>query len=239
VFVNASAGIDSPKALEGKRIGLRTWQTTAIHWIRGMLRDDYGVDLTSVHFFTQDEEDVPVIWPIKGYKVERVPRGRNVDEMLCQGDLDAVFYPETLQSIVRGDARVKRLWDDPKAEEIKYFQRTGLFPLMHTVVFHDRVLEQHPWAAVEMLQAFRRSKALAFQKLNDPRHVSLAWVQALAEEQKRLMGADPWSYDLDPSTRKHLELMIRWGVDFGLMPAQVEPEAFFFPSTLQVMPAYV
>lgn len=239
VFTNVAAGIANPKSLEGKRVGVRTWQTTAVHWIRGMLRDDYGVDLTSIRFYTQDEEDIPVIWPIKGFRVERVPPDRNVDEMLCKGDLDAVFYPETLPSIARGDSRVKRLWDDPKSEEIRYFQKTGWFPLMHTVVFRDVVLEKYPWVAVELLQAFRRCKELAFQRLNDPRHVSLAWAQALLEEQKRLMGPDPWSYDLDESNRKHLELMILWGVDFGLMPQRIDPSRLFFAPALDALPSYV
>lgn len=239
IFVNAGAGIRTPKDLEGKRIGLRTWQTTAVHWIRGILQDEYSVDLSSMHFYTQDEEDIPVIWPVKGFHVERVPAGRNVDEMLCKGDLEAAFYPETLPSIVRENPLIKRLWDDPKAEEIRFYQKTGLFPLMHTVVFRNDVLERYPWAAVEILRAFRQSKELAFRRMLDPRNISLAWVQALVEEQKRVMGPDPWPYDLGESNRKHLELMVRWGVEFGLMPSPIEVEDFFFPPTLEVPPVYV
>ncbi len=238
-FVNAAAGIKTAKDLEGKRIGLRTWQTTAVHWGRGILQDQYGVNLQSCKWFTQDEEDIPVIWPIKGFDVQRVPAGRDVDEMLCKGELDAVLYPETLPSIIKGDPRVKRLFEDAKAEEMAHYKDTGLFPIMHTVVLRNDVYEKHPWAAVEMLQAFQKSKDLAFKKMINPRRTSLAWIQDLYEEQQRVMGNNPWPYDLGPSNRKHLELMVKWGVEHGLMPKSIKVEEFFAPNSLEPLPAYV
>ena len=239
VFVRADAGIREPKDLEGKRTGLRTWQTTAVHWIRGILQDDYGVDLTTVRFYAQHQEDIPDILPLRRFHVERVPPGRDIEEMLLSGDLDAVFYPETLPAVHRGDPRVRRLWEDAKAEEIRHFRRTGCFPIMHVVVFRDEVLERHPWAAVELLRAFRQAKELAYRRLRDPRRISLAWVEHLLEEQRRVLGPDPWAYDLGPSNRMHLERMIKWAVDFELIPEPLPPEALFFPPALDEPPVDV
>src|SRR5579862_1917614 len=84
LFVNAAAGITEPKQLEGAKIGRRTWQTTAGFWMRGILEDSYGLDLKSVEWFTQDEEDIPIELP-QGYRLTRVPEGDDVDRMLLAG----------------------------------------------------------------------------------------------------------------------------------------------------------
>lgn len=236
ILVNTQAGIRQPQDLNGKRIGLREYQNSAAIWIRGILQDEYGVDLRSITWVAQDVEDHPVELP-PWVMLERAPEGDNLDSMLLRGDIAAAMYPELLPTFARGGSdKVGRLFSDSKAEEIAYYRKTGLFPLMHTVVVRDSVLEKYPWVANSMLKAFRESKRRAYRRMEDPRTVSLAWFRDTLEEQRRVMGPDPWPYDLGPSNRKALETMIRYEVEQGLLARPFTVDELFFESTLDETP---
>ena len=88
-----------------------------------------------------------------------------------------------------------------------------------------------PWVANALLKAFRASKELAWRQMEDPRRVSLAWLRELIEEQREVLGPDPWPYDL-PSNRKALETMIRYSHRLGMIGRAMEPEELFFPGVL-------
>ncbi len=237
LFVNRQAGIAHPRDLIGKRVGLRTWQTTAGVWMRGILQSEYGVPLEQVHWFTQSEEDVPLTLP-PGLRVERLPAEANLDALLVEGELDAALYPEILPSIVRGDSRVGRLFPDPKAEEQAYYRKTGIFPIMHTVVIRDTVLQAHPWVAVTLLQAFQQAKERAYRQLQNPRTVALAWVRECLEEQRAVLGPDPWVYGFAPN-RHPLATFCEYAYQQGLTRRRFTPEELFVPSTLHEIPKYV
>ena len=237
VFCRTSAEIEEPGDLNGKRIALRTFQNTAGVWTRGILADDYGVDLGSIQWLTQDEEETP--WePPDWLHIERVRAGANLDTMLLEGELDAAIYPEMLPSFARGDPRVRRLFADPKQVEHEYFERTGIFPIMHTVVIKDTVLRDFPWAAVSMLRAFRDSKDRCYARLADPRQTALAWVQDLLEEQRAVLGPDPWPYALEPN-RSTLEALVRYSHAQGLIPRAPAIEELFAENSLSESPRYV
>lgn len=237
VFCRTDAGIRQPSDLNGRRVALRTFQNTAGVWTRGILADDHGLDLASVRWLTQDEEETP--WePPTWLHIERVPAGVNIDRMLVDGQLDAAIYPEALPSFARGDPRVGRLFQRPKEVEREYFQRTGVFPIMHTVVVRNDVLRSFPWVAVSMLRAFREAKECCYQRLSDPRQTALAWVQDLLEEQRALLGPDPWPYALDPN-RAALSTLIRYSESQGLIPRAPAVEELFAENTLGESPRYV
>src|SRR5574341_2309794 len=78
IFVHAGAGIQGPKDLEGRRVGLRTFQTTAGLWARGILQHEYGVAIDTVEWLTQDEEDVPLGDDAPRLRLRRLPPGKDV-----------------------------------------------------------------------------------------------------------------------------------------------------------------
>jgi 4,5-dihydroxyphthalate decarboxylase len=237
VFVSQASGIQAPKELEGRRVGIRTWQTTAGLWARGILQDDHGVDLRSIDWVAQDDEDIP-LRDGHPFRISRAPAGREVTEMLEAGALDALIYPELPEAVRRGDSHVARLFPDPKAAEIEYVTRTGFFPLMHTVVIRRAVVDANPWLPRELLVAFQASKDRAFDAMHDPRRVSLAWFGEAMAEQRRILGDDPWAYDF-ARNRVALETMIRWSHEQGMISRRFEPEALFARSTLEAPPRYV
>jgi 4,5-dihydroxyphthalate decarboxylase len=236
LFVNRDAGVTSPRDLEGRAVGLRTWQTTAGLWTRGILEDFYGVNLRAIEWVCQDEEDLPL--DLHDFRLRRVPEGQDVDRMLVDGELAGLMYPEIPPSFRDGDPRIKRLFSDAKAEEQRYFRETGIFPIMHTVVIRESLLEWNPWLAMNVVQAFRKAKARAWKKMEDPRRVSLAWFREGLEEQRTVLGADPWPYDL-PNNWKAVDAMCEYAARGGLTRRRLSVDELFFPPSVDEPPRYV
>lgn len=233
IFVPEQSAIREPGDLNGKRIGLRTWQTTAGLWARGILQDEHGVDLSSIEWVTQDAEDIPMEHA-GTYAIARVPDGSNIVDLLRSGHLDAAIYPEQLG----GRPGIRRLFADSRSAEIAYHQRTGHFPIMHTVVVRRELVDAMPWIARELLLAFRRSKQLAFDALRDPRRVSLVWLREALEEQEAVLGPDPWAYEF-ARNEATLATMVRYAHEQGFISEPFPAAALFVPSTLEELPIYV
>lgn len=216
VFINTAKGIRTPQDLNGKRIGLKTYQATAILYLRGLLAGEYGVDLTSIEWVTELEEEIPFT-PPAGIRLSRAPDGSDISEMLAEGEVDAVIHPDIIAPILRQDPRVGRLFEDYRAEEEAYFRRTGIFPIMHATAIRSEILEEHPWVANNLAQAFERAKFAGYRRMANPRIVPLAWFLDEWDAQRELMGPDPWEFGLTPSNRKNLETLIGYSKAGGLI----------------------
>ena len=230
-------GIEKPSDLNGKRVALDTLQNSAGLWMRGILQDHYGVDLKTIEWWCQEEEDIP-FEPAKWMKVRRVPKGKNIDQMLLDGELEGALYPETLPSIRNRSPKVALLFADPKKAEIDYYKNGGHFPIMHTVVIKNDVLEKNPWVAISMVRAFQRAKEVCYERMRDPRTFALVWVKDLMDEQKAIFGSDPWPYTLDDN-RKALEAVIRYEYEQGMIKKAPHAEDLFVPPSLQRIQHYV
>ena len=238
VVKRAGAGIEKPADLNGKRVGLDTLQNSAGLWMRGILQDHYGVDLKSIEWWCQEEEDVPfqsAAW----MKVRRVAHGKDIDRMLVEGELEAAIYPETLPSIRSGSPRVALLFPDTRKAEIDYFGRSGIFPIMHTVVIRNEILERQPWVAISVVQGFQKAKELCYRRMQDPRTLALAWASEVLREQKEALGADPWPYGLAEANRKALEAVVRYEFEQGMIRTKPAVEELFFPPSLQEIQHYL
>ncbi len=230
-------GIEKPADLNGKRVALDTLQNSAGLWMRGILQDHYGVDLKSIEWWCQEEEDIP-FEPASWMRVKRVTDGKNIDQMLRAGELEAALYPETLPSIRSGNPKVALLFPNPKHAEIEYYKNGGFFPIMHTVVIKNDVLEKNPWAAMSLVREFQRAKELCYERMKDPRSFALVWVKDLMDEQKAIFGPDPWPYNLEDN-RKALAAVIRYEHEQGMIKKAPAPEELFFPPSLQRIQHYV
>ena len=230
-------GIEKPSDLNGKRVALDTLQNSAGLWMRGILQDHYGVDLKTIEWWCQEEEDIP-FEPVQWMKVKRVPEGKNVDRMLLDGELEGALYPEVLPSIRKGSPKVDLLFPNPKAAEIDYYKKSGIFPIMHTVVIKNHILEKHPWVAMSLVQAFQHAKEVCYERMRDPRSFALVWVKELMDEQKAIFGPDPWPYNLEDN-RKALEAAVRYVYEQGMIKNKPKIEALFFSPSLQKIQHYV
>ena len=118
---------------------------------------------------------------------------------------------------------VKRLFDDYKALEMDYFQRTGIFPIMHTTAIKRDIVARHPWVPMNLTIAFERAKRLAYQHMENPRRVPLAWFRDAWEEQEDILGTDPWLYGLNDSNRGNLGTLIMAAQQGGTLPPRWVP----------------
>ena len=110
VFINAQKGIEKPTDLIGRKIGLKTFQATALVWIRGILEDEFNLPYNHVNWCAEKEEDVPFD-PPSGLTLVRTPSGQRVETLLAEGELDGVIHPDIISPILDRDPRVKRLFE--------------------------------------------------------------------------------------------------------------------------------
>jgi 4,5-dihydroxyphthalate decarboxylase len=226
MYIDTGKGIAKPKDLIGRKIGVKTLMTTAVLWMRGILEHEYGVPLKSIEWFAELEDDVEVKLPAD-LKLTRLPPEKSVETMLAEGELDAVLHSDLIKPMLAKDKRVARLFPDPKKEEVAYYQKTGIFPIMHVLGLRQTLAEQHPWVAVNLFRAFNEAKAIAMARMQNPRIVPLAWYRDAWEEQERILGTDPWEYGLTDKNRKNLETLIGYSHEQGLIKKKLTLDELF------------
>ncbi len=226
VFLNAGKGIQKPSDLIGKKVGLRNFQATANLWIRGILEHEHGLPHRSIIWFKQDEEEVDWSPPVD-LRIQRVGPGKDVEEMLLSGELDALVHPEVIKPILQKDNRVSRLFPDYRNLEMDYYRRTGIFPIMHTTAIKQEIVEKYPWVPVNLMKAFDAAKSIAYKRMENPRIVPLAWFRYFWEEQEETLGPDPWLYGLGETNKKALETLMQYSQEQGLIGRKMGLEELF------------
>jgi 4,5-dihydroxyphthalate decarboxylase len=227
IYVRTDRGIRTAADLAGRTIGLPEYQQTAALWVRGILREHYGVDTRGIAWRTGGER-VAITLP-DGFDVQ--PLGRNLEAALESGEIDALIAPRPPACL--GLAPVARLYPDYRAEEMAWHRASGFFPIMHCLAVRKDIAAAHPWLPLELHRAVCRAKALSLAELQlvNVLRVSLPWIAAAYEEQAAVMGGDPWPYGF-ARNREEVAAMIRYAVADGLAAEAIPPEALFHPSTL-------
>lgn len=233
VQVNAKAGIESAKDLEGKRVGIHFWQNTAGVWTRGALQNYYNVDLTSIDWLANKTEAAPTL--PAGIRIRPLPEHTGpadpfMDSLLLAGDLDAVIGPNVLPSVTRRDPRVRRLFRDYKSEEQAYFRQTGVFPISHVIAMDRAFVERYPNAPIALLQAYRQARDIALNRIegSDPVILTISWAAAALAEQRELMGERYCAYNVEDN-RRSLEAFTELVYQQGLTPTKLDYTSFFHP----------
>jgi 4,5-dihydroxyphthalate decarboxylase len=225
IYVNANAGIESARDLEGKRVGIPGWANSANVWARGALQHHYNVDLTKINWFAARTEGVQ---PPAGINLQQASN-RDLSGLLASGELDAVIEPNVLQAIQEGDPRVRRLFRDWKAEEQGYFKATGIFPISHMLTFAQSYVDKNPDAPVALLKAFRAARDEAYRRVEEQTIISISWTSALLDEQRRVLGENPWPYNV-ADNRVPLEAMCQYAHEHNLTPTRLDYQSFFHPT---------
>lgn len=98
---------------------------------------------------------------------------------------------------------------------------------MHTTAIKQDIVEGYPWVPTSLMEAFQRAKEIAYQRMENPRRVPLAWFRHAVEEQEDILGKDPWVYGLGVANRKNLETLIQYSHEQGLIPRRLRVEDLF------------
>jgi 4,5-dihydroxyphthalate decarboxylase len=230
IYVRTDRGIARPEDLAGRIIGVPEYQQTAALWVRGMLRDQHGVDTRAIAWRSGGER-TPLQLP-PGLDVQTIAAGDTLDTMLAEGRIDAFIGPRPPACFLQRTAPVARLFADTRAAEEAYYKASGFFPIMHCIAIRRDVAEAHPGLAVALQRAFETAKAQALAELAmvNVLRVSLPWIAAEAAAQTAFMGGDPWPYGF-ARNRDEIAAMCRYAVADGLAMRELAPEALFHPAT--------
>jgi len=244
IFVNALKGIQYPGDLAGRRVGeLQRYGHDAGVWAKGVLSDDFGIRVSSMeHYVGGIERTVPgpdwaPLDPPAGVTIHRLTPEQGLDAMLERGEIDALFSAHIPPSARNNPARVRRLFQNFEDVERDYFRRTGIFPIMHTVVIRRDVYEQNRWIAYELMQAFEEAKALATQSYNAGdmffnAPTMIPWFVSLREKNRALLGENFWPYGVE-ANRKTLETCLRYHQEQGILKRSYNIDELFALETLR------
>ena len=235
MYLRADSKIGAPADLKGKRVGVADYQMTAAVWTRGFLSDDYGVKPGDISWVIG--RPVRTIKPPANITCEFMRQDTTLETMLERGEIDAlvsVMIPPTLGSSVR------RLFAEPRQVERDYYQRTGIFPIMHTFVLKKALYDANPWLAISFYRAFTRARDIAYYWMydTDALTVGLPWVIDELETTRKIFGPQVWDYSIEGS-RPTLEALVRHLDEQKLTRRPMKVEELFVPNIGPGMAEYL
>ncbi len=231
-YVRADRGIKMPKDLEGKSVGIPEWAQTAGIYARGFLSETAGVDLSKIKWVQAGmneagrEEKVEFTLP-KGIQYSQ-RRDSSLTAMLLSGELDAAISARVPDAFNCGGGKIARLYPDYRGEEIRYYEATGIFPIMHVIAMRRAVFERYPWVAMNLFKAFEQAKERSLERIADltASRIPVPWASAIAGEWCQSFGADPFPYGLE-ANRKTLDAFCRFSHDQGVTAKRLTPDDLF------------
>lgn len=239
IYVRTDSGIKQPKDLEGRRIGIPEWGQTAGVYVRGALADQFDVDLSSIIWIQSG-----VHQPGRSEKVKfNLPKwvnlqsdiDHNLNDLLLSGVVDAVITAHPIQSFKDQDPLVARMFDDPRDVELDYFKKTRCFPIMHTIVIRDDVLNENPWVAQTVYKGLNLARERCVSRLSDATAsaIPMPWIFSVLRDSRNLFGNhDIWAYGIEEN-RATLETFIRYCFEQGITDSLISPEDLFFENTFE------
>src|SRR5947207_4132942 len=192
IVYNTKSGIRSPRDLEGRTVGVhRGYTVTTGVWIRSILQHQYGVDLNKITWLLSGDEHVAEYRPPAN--VIRVKPGQELEDMLASGEIPAAVNVELQHP------DVKPLIPDPVEAGFNALSSTGHYPINHTVVVRDELLDAHPDLAADIFSAFAEAKRTYVERLRSGRITAPSRTDERYKRVMEITGADPLPYGIEPN----------------------------------------
>jgi 4,5-dihydroxyphthalate decarboxylase len=288
IYVNNNSGINSFGDLKGKKISIPDYGMTAALWFRILLKDLYGIEARDNLWYQNRTKELSHAGMVgldrEGHGVARdvalhfLPVDQAADILLDRGEIDASFPFSTTEGVTVGNRTVidryggtpltdnphfRKLIDDEGKKNLvfEFFRKTGCHMPNHHVIIRNDVLAEHPWVAMELFEALKRSKEVAYEQAKQARSaflyleadywreyadvfgegtfpIGLPALRRLAEkssayleEQRSVFGEDPFPQGLS-AMRKTIERAVRGSLEQGLITKPIRLEDLYHPSTL-------
>ena len=238
ILVRRGAGIDKPADLKGKRVGVPEYQQTAALWGRGVLQHEFGVAPQDMEFWMERTPEMSHggatgFAPPPGVTVNQIPADKSIGSMMLAGELDAALHYLSGRNLVdrsRADLTAnpdfKYLFNDPIAEGIRFYKKTGLLPINHQTVVRRDVFDKEPWVALNLIKAFDRANKVADAQraAHVQDHLAAGLLSGDAETRLLRHGVK--------ANRKVMETIAQYSLEQGLTPRRLPIEELFAPSAM-------
>lgn len=244
ILVRKDRGILRPEDLKGKRVGVPEYQQTAALWSRGILEHEFGVSAKDIEWFMEREPEkshggATGFKPPEGVRLNHIPTSTNIGEMLVSGQLDATLLYLNNRNLVdrsRIDLEsvdtIEPLFRDRLAETARYFSKTGIYPINHTLVVRRELYEQHPWLALNLFHAFSAAKKDVERETAESLQ-SFLETGLIASSAQQVLKSDPKAYGMKAS-RNVIETISQYVYEQGLTDRHVEVDELFASSTMDI-----
>jgi 4,5-dihydroxyphthalate decarboxylase len=202
----ADSPLRGPADLVGKRVGVRAFSQTTGVWVRGILREEYGIDHRAITWVTA--EDAHVLEYADPPNVVRIAPGQDLRTLLLTGEIDAAIALPGLEA-----GTVRTVIPDAEVAAAAWYRKTGAYPVNHVLCVRDRLLAEHAWLADELYGLCQAAKSAATAPSAESRY-------------RAIVGDDSLPYGLE-ANRIGITLCLRYAAEQGLIPTQYAPEALF------------
>jgi 4,5-dihydroxyphthalate decarboxylase len=234
ITINRNA-ICAPKDLEDKRVGLPLYTMTAAIFLRGLLRHDYDVDLSTIEWVEGAINEAkphghPSVPPLlKPIAITVNNSGKSLGDLLGAGEIQCILG-SNMPTAMRTNPDIQRLFPNFREVEKDYYRRTRIFPIMHLVVIRRGLYERHPYVATSLYNAFEESKRRAWARMRylGTLRYMLPWLPDHLDEIDAVFGTDPWPYGVE-ANRPTLEALVQYLHEQALIAAPMPVDELFVP----------
>jgi 4,5-dihydroxyphthalate decarboxylase len=231
IWIHTEAGIQKPQDLKEKRVGIADYSMTALVFVRGLLRHQYGVLPQDIHWFRRRSEHVSIDIP-PGIRIDNIAQDQTLDGLLEDGKLDAVAVTSPPRAFLQGSPLVRRLFPDCRTVEAEYYRQTKIFPIMHMVVVRRAIYEQDRSVAIRLVEGFEAAKCAAFEDYREGLS-SLPWANLDLEYAQQVLGKDVYPYGVKKNLPT-LEAATLYSHEQGLTPTRFAVNELFAGETLEL-----
>jgi 4,5-dihydroxyphthalate decarboxylase len=255
LYVNTASGIAGLCDIKGKRIGVPDYEMTAALWFRITLKELYGIEAGDNVWFNGRTKELSHAGALGldkkgpvGVEHHWLTAEQTLDRMLESGEIDVCTAIRPQSRVTAGDPTVIDRWggtettgnprlrklldDDGRDTVFEFYRKTGCFQANHHVIVQNRILRQHPWAALELYDAFRRSKEIAYQRARRCEATRVYFPGRDFAEQQAVIGADPYPLGLAAMGRT-VERAIRGSLEQGLLTKPLALDDIYYRTTLK------
>lgn len=231
-YVNKKSNIKTAEDLKGKKVGSPEWAHSAAVYMRGWLGDEFGIKLQDIHWVQAGANEAGRIEKVeldlpKGLKLTRIA-DKSLSELLASGELDCAIIARPPNCFLQGHPDVVRLFPNALEMEEKYYARTKVWPIMHIIAMRKHILNDDPWIARNLYNAFLESKRRSLERLYDPAvsRYPLPWLPTYARRMRDMFGGDPFPFGIEEN-RPTFEQMLRYTYEQGIAHRHAKPEEIF------------
>ena len=241
MWVRSDSGIEDPRELKGKKVGIVGYSSSSLTWIRGVLQDEYGVKPEDLHWVVAAKESSAGLtggassWenvsPPDSIKITNAPAGMDESDLLLAGEVDAILHAAEPKAFMERNRAIRRLLVDHRSVEKDYFRRTGIFPIMHSIAIRRDVMADNPWLPVAVFAAFSKAKAMdmKYMQMLGWAYDTLPWYGQEFDETVAAMGRNFYPYGYEVSAKTY-DTAFRYLHEQGMTKYRLSLEEIFDPS---------